>query len=142
MKNLKDYIIESFEVFDDANNETLNESKEKWYRFIFKDFADSGMEDSIRIIATKSNIYTEPIDGGIKVRIKEGDVDHMSGLIEVITDFVNAHMNDEKHKDAVDKITDTLDKMSEYMEDVTDAEEEKKKKEEEEKAAEEENKED
>lgn len=102
--------------------EFINESNDgKWFRFIFKEFKDTQIVQSLSNIASNSGIYTERIDGGIAIKIKDGSKDPEK-LIETITDFINAHQKDEGKEDAIEKLTNTLASLQDYVEDIADGE--------------------
>ena len=132
MKHLTDYIKESIE-FD---SEQVNESSEnKWFRLDVSDFP--GAYDSLKSIADQKKLYNEPIDNGIKIEVKEGQAEHLSAIIEFLTDLINSKQEDEKMTDACEKLTSVVDEMNDYMEDKAEESEEKAKEEAEEKAKEE-----
>lgn len=134
MKHLTDYIKESIE----AEVEQVNESSDyKWFRINISDFPDA--YDSLKVIADRKKLYNEPIDNGIKIEVKEGQADRLSAIIEFLTDLVNSNQEDEKMKDACDKLMEVIDKMNDYMGDKAEEAEEKSK-EDAEKAEEEERK--
>ena len=140
MKHLTDYIKESIEIDLTQVNESSNN---KWFRIDVSDF--SGAYDSLKSIADQKKLYTEPIDNGIKIEVKEGQAELLSAIIEFLTDLVNSKQEDENMTDACEKLTGIIDEMNEYMEDKTEEaadkakeEAEKAAKEEEEKAAKEE----
>ena len=133
MKHLTDYIKESIE-FD---SEQVNESSEnKWFRIDVSDF--SGAYDFLKSIADQNKLYNEPIDNGIKIEVKGGQAEHLSAIIEFLTDLINSKQEDEKMADACEKLTSVVDEMNDYMEDKAEESEEKAKEESEEKAKEEE----
>ena len=134
MKHLTDYIKESIEI----DLKQVNESSDyKWFRINISDFPDA--YDSLKVIADRKKLYNEPIDNGIKIEVKEGQADRLSGIIEFLTDLVNSKQEDETLKDACDKLREVIDEMNNYMDDKADEAEEKSK-EDEEKAEEEERK--
>ena len=132
MKHLTDYIKESIEI----DFEQVNESSEnKWFRLDVSDFP--GAYDSLKSIADQKKLYNEPIDGGIKIEVKEGQADRLSAIIEFLTDLINSKQEDEKMADTCEKLTAVIDEMNDYMEDKAEEAEEKAKEEAEEKAKEE-----
>ena len=132
MKHLTDYIKESIEIDLTQVNESSNN---KWFRIDVSDF--SGAYDSLKSIADQKKLYNEPIDNGIKIEVKDGQADNLSAIIEFLTELVNSKQEDEKMKDACDKLIEVIDAMNDYMEDKAE-ESEDKAKEEAEKAAKEE----
>lgn len=129
MKHLTDYIKESMEIDFKQVNESSNN---KWFRIDISDF--SGAYDSLKSIADQKKLYNEPIDNGIKIEVKEGQAELLSGIVEFLTELVNSKQEDESMKDACEKLTTVIDEMNTYMEDKT-IEAEEKAKEEAEKAA-------
>ena len=132
MKHLTDYIKESIEIDLKQVNESSNN---KWFRIDVSDF--SGAYDSLKSLADQKKLYNEPIDNGIKIEVKEGQADNLSAIIEFLTELVNSKQEDEKMKDACDKLIEVIDSMNAYMEEKTEETEEKAKEEAEKKAKEE-----
>ena len=132
MKHLTDYIKESIEI----DFEQVNESSEnKWFRIDVSDFPEA--YDSLKSIADQKKLYNEPIDNGIKIEVKEGQAEHLSAIIEFLTDLINSKQEDEKMADACEKLTIVVDEMNDYMEGKSEESEEKAKEEAEQKAKEE-----
>ena len=123
MKHLTDYIKENLEI----DFEQVNESSEKWFRISLNDF--DGAYDSLKSIADGKDLYNEPIDEGIKIKVKEGQAELLSAVVEFLTDLVNSKQEDEKMKDACKKLTTVIDEMNNYMEDKAEEGEEKDKEE-------------
>lgn len=134
MKHLTDYIKESIEVEVERVNES---STNKWFRIDISDFP--GTYDSLKHIADRKKLYNEPIDNGIKIEVKEGQADRLYAIIELLTELVNSNQEDEKMKDACDKLMEVIDEMNNYVDDKAE-ESERKAKEDEERAKEEERK--
>lgn len=132
MKHLTDYIKESIEIDLKQVNES---SYNKWFRIDVSDFP--GAYDSLKSLADQKKLYNEPIDNGIKIEVKEGQADNLSAIVEFLTELVNSKQEDEKMKDACDKLTEVIDSMNAYMEEKTEETEEKAKEEAEKKAKEE-----
>ena len=132
MKHLTDYIKESIEIDLKQLNESSNN---KWFRLDISDFP--GAYDSLKSIADQKKLYNEPIDNGIKIEVKEGQAEHLSAIIEFLTDLINSKQEDEKMADACEKLTSVVDEMNDYMEDKAEEAEEKDKEEAEKKAKEE-----
>lgn len=132
MKHLTDYIKESIEIdFKQVNESSTN----KWFRLDVSDF--SGAYDSLKSIADKHKLYNEPIDNGIKIEVKDGQAGNLEFIIEFLTDLVNSNQEDEKMKDACEKLTLSIDEMSNYMDEKTEESDAKAKEEAERKAKEE-----
>ena len=132
MKHLTDYIKESIEIDLKQVNES---SYNKWFRINVSDF--SRAYDSLKSIADQKKLYNEPIDNGIKIEVKDGQADNLSAIIEFLTELVNSKQEDEKMKDACDKLIEVIDSMNDYMEEKTEESEVKAKEEAEKKAKEE-----
>ena len=132
MKHLTDYIKESIEIDLTQVNESSNN---KWFRIDVSDFP--GAYDSLKSIADQKKLYNEPIDNGIKIEVKDGQADNLSAIIEFLTELVNSKQEDEKMKDACDKLIEVIDSMNDYMEEKTEESEVKAKEEAEKKAKEE-----
>ena len=126
MKHLTDYIKESIEVEVERVNESSNN---KWFRINISDFP--GTYDSLKHIADRKKLYNEPIDNGIKIEVKEGQADRLYAIIELLTELVNSNQEDEKMKDACDKLMEVIDEMNNYMDEKSEEAEEKSKAEEE-----------
>ena len=106
MKSIMDFINES-------------SNKDKWFRFIFKDFDDSNsIIKSIMSKAYNLGIYSEEIDGGVKVRITDKNFEKGYDLLEVIVDYVNMHMNDTGKEHAVQSLQSVLGDMQDFIEDL------------------------
>ena len=130
MKHLTDYIKENMEIDFKQVNESSNN---KWFRLDVSEF--SGAYDSLKSIADQKKLYNEPIDNGIKIEVKEGQAELLSAIVEFLTELVNSKQEDEKMKDACEKLSLSIVEMTDYMEDKAEESEEKAK-EEAEKAAE------
>lgn len=130
MKHLTDYIKESIEIDFSQINESSNN---KWFRLDVSEF--SGAYDSLKSIADQKKLYNEPIDNGIKIEVKDGQAELLSAIVEFLTELVNSKQEDEKMKDACEKLSLSIVEMTDYMEDKAEESEEKAK-EEAEKAAE------
>ncbi len=127
MKHLNEYINEKMEI----DFTPVYESKEKWFRFNLSGF-DGGF-DMLRTIANRRELYNEPIDGGIKIKVKEGQEVELPAIIEALQDFINSKMDDEKAQDTVARLNGYIEEMEEYMEEKEEEKEETAKKEAEEK---------
>ena len=130
MKHLTDYIKESIEIDFSQINESSNN---KWFRLDVSEFP--GAYDSLKSIADQKKLYNEPIDNGIKIEVKDGQAELLSAIVEFLTELVNSKQEDEKMKDACEKLSLSIIEMNDYMEDKAEESEEKAK-EEAEKAAE------
>jgi len=121
MKHLTDYIKECIEI------EQVNESSEKWFRLDVSKF--EGAYDSLKSLADEKSLYNEPIDNGIKIKVKEGQAELLSTVIEFLTELVNSKQEDENMAEACEKLSLSIVEMSDYMEDKAEEAEEKAKEE-------------
>ena len=124
MKHLTDYIKESIEIDFSQINES---SDNKWFRLDVSEFP--GAYDSLKSIADHKKLYNEPIDNGIKIEVKEGQAELLSAIVEFLTELVNSKQEDEKMKDACEKLSLSIVEMTDYMEDKAEESEEKAKEE-------------
>lgn len=124
MKHLTDYIKENMEIDFKQVNESSNN---KWFRIDVSDF--SGAYDSLKSIADQKKLYNEPIDNGIKIEVKEGQAELLSAVVEFLTELVNSKQEDEKMKDACEKLMIVIDEMNNYIEDKAEEDDEKAKEE-------------
>ena len=124
MKHLTDYIKESIEIDFSQINESSNN---KWFRLDVSAF--SGAYDSLKSIAGQKKLYNEPIDNGIKIEVKDGQAELLSAIIEFLTELVNSNQEDEKMKDACEKLSLSIVEMTDYMEDKAEESEENAKEE-------------
>jgi len=131
MKHLNEYINEKMEIDFNKVIETpeINESTEKWFRFNLDGFDDG--YDTLKSIADGRKLYNEPIDGGIKIKVKDGQEVELPAVIEAIQDFVNSKAEDEKAEDTVARLNGYIDEMKEFIEEREETKEEDAKKEEE-----------
>jgi len=124
MKHLTDYIKENMEIDFKQVNESSNN---KWFRIDVSEF--SGAYDSLKSIADQKKLYNEPIDNGIKIEVKEGQAELLSAVVAFLTELVNSKQEDEKMKDACEKLSLSIVEMTDYMEEKTEEAEEKAKEE-------------
>lgn len=109
-------------------NESLNinESKEKMLRFEFGDLdhADETIK-SIEDLANKNSVYSEKIDGGIKIKINDSNKDKLDSIQDVLQQYVQKMQDDDKaNQDNVKTLSSQLDKLSDFI-DSEDEEDEK-----------------
>ena len=109
-------------------NESLNinESKEKMLRFTFGDLehADETIK-SIEDLANKNSVYSEKIDGGIKIKVNDSSKDKLDSIQDVLQQYVQKMQEDDKaDQDDVKSLADQLDKLSDFI-DSEDEENEK-----------------
>ena len=118
-------------------NESLNinESKEKMLRFEFGDLehADDTIK-SIEDLANKNSVYSEKIDGGIKIKVNDSNKDKLDSIQDVLQQYVQKMQDDDKaDQDDVKSLADQLGKLSDFIdsEDEEDKEDEENEKDEE-----------
>ena len=109
-------------------NESLNinESKEKMLRFEFGDLehADDTIK-SIEDLANKNSVYSEKIDGGIKIKVNDSNKDKLDSIQDVLQQYVQKMQEDDKaDQDDVKSLADQLGKLSDFI-DSEDEENEK-----------------
>lgn len=110
-------------------NESLNinESKEKMLRFEFGDLdhADETIK-SIEDLANKNSIYSEKIDGGIKIKVNDSNKDKLDSIQDVLQQYVQKMQDDDKaNQDDVKSLADQLNKLSDFIESEDDDKEDK-----------------
>ena len=109
-------------------NESLNinESNEKMLRFEFGDLehADDTIK-SIEDLANKNSVYSEKIDGGIKIKVNDSNRDKLDSIQDVLQQYVQKMQDDDKaDQDDVKSLADQLGKLSDFI-DSEDEEDEK-----------------
>ena len=109
-------------------NESLNinESNEKMLRFEFGDLehADDTIK-SIEDIANKNSVYSEKIDGGIKIKVNDSNRDKLDSIQDVLQQYVQKMQDDDKaDQDDVKSLANQLNKLSDFI-DSEDEEDEK-----------------
>ena len=109
-------------------NESLNinESNEKMLRFEFGDLehADDTIK-SIEDLANKNSVYSEKIDGGIKIKVNDSNRDKLDSIQDVLQQYVQKMQDDDKaDQDDVKSLADQLGKLSDFI-DSEDEENEK-----------------
>lgn len=110
-------------------NESLNinESKEKILRFEFGDLdhADETIK-SIEDLANKNSVYSEKIDGGIKIKANDSNKDKLDSIQDVLQQYVQKMQDDDKaNQDDVKSLADQLNKLSDFIESEDDDKEDK-----------------
>lgn len=110
-------------------NESLNinESKEKMLRFKFGDLdhADETIK-SIEDLANKNSVYSEKIDGGIKIKANDSNKDKLDSIQDVLQQYVQKMQDDDKaNQDDVKSLADQLNKLSDFIESEDDDKEDK-----------------
>ena len=109
-------------------NESLNinESNEKMLRFEFGDLehADETIK-SIEDLANKNSVYSEKIDGGIKIKVNDSSKDKLDSIQDVLQQYVQKMQDDDKaDQDDVKSLADQLGTLSDFI-DSEDEEDEK-----------------
>ena len=100
-------------------NESLNinESKEKMLRFTFGDLehADETIK-SIEDLANKNSVYSEKVDGGIKIKVNDSNRDKLDSIQDVLQQYVQKMQDDDKaNQDDVKSLADQLGKLSDFI---------------------------
>ena len=105
-------------------NESLNinESKEKMLRF---EFGDLEHEDetikSIEDLANKNSVYSEKIDGGIKIKVNDSNKDKLDSIQDVLQQYVQKMQDDDKaNQDDVKSLANQLNKLSDFIDSEDD----------------------
>lgn len=114
-------------------NESLNinESKETMLRFEFGDLehADETIK-SIEDLANKNSVYSEKIDGGIKIKVDDSNKDKLDSIQDVLQQYVQKMQDDDKaDQDDVKSLANQLNKLSDFIESEDDDKEDKENKE-------------
>ena len=109
-------------------NESLNinESNEKMLRFEFGDLehADDTIK-SIEDIANKNSVYSEKIDGGIKIKVNDSNRDKLDSIQDVLQQYVQKMQDDDKaDQDDVKSLSNQLDKLSDFIDSEDEEDEE------------------
>lgn len=117
-------------------NESLNinESKEKMLRFEFGDLehADETIK-SIEDLANKNSVYSEKIDGGIKIKVNDSNKDKLDSIQDVLQQYVQKMQDDDKaNQDDVKSLANQLDKLSDFIDSEDEEDDDKEDKEDEE----------
>lgn len=105
-------------------NESLNinESKEKMFRFEFSDLehADETIK-SIEDLANKNSVYSEKIDGGIKIKANDSNKDKLDSIQDVLQQYVQKMQDDDKaNQDDVKSLANQLNKLSDFIDSEDD----------------------
>lgn len=100
-------------------NESLNinESNEKMFRFEFGDLehADDTIK-SIEDLANKNSVYSEKIDGGIKIKVNDSNKDKLDSIQDVLQQYAQKMQDDDKaDQDDVKSLADQLGKLSDFI---------------------------
>ena len=109
-------------------NESLNinESNEKMLRFEFGDLehADDTIK-SIEDLANKNSVYSEKIDGGIKIKVNDSNRDKLDSIQDVLQQYVQKMQDDDKaDQDDVKSLVNQLNKLSDFIDSENEEDEE------------------
>lgn len=110
MKSLVETLNEAMQV---------NESKEKMIRITPGDLehADDTIK-SIEDLASKNSIYTEKVDGGLKIKCNDSNRDKLESIQDVLQQYVQKMQNDDKaDQDKVKSLADQLNKLTAFIDD-------------------------
>lgn len=113
MKSLVETLNEAMQV---------NESKEKMIRITPGDLehADDTIK-SIEDLASKNGIYTENVDGGIKIKCNDSNRDKLESIQDVLQQYVQKMQDDDKaDQDKVKSLADQLNKLTAFIDDEDD----------------------
>lgn len=113
MKSLTESLNESLQI---------NEGKEKMLRFTFGDLehADDTIK-SIEDLANKNSVYSEKIDGGIKIKVNDSNRDKLDSIQDVLQQYVQKMQDDDKaDQDQVKSLADQLNKLSDFIDEEDD----------------------
>lgn len=115
MKSLKEMLNESLQ---------MNEGKEKMIRITPGDLENA--EDTIKSIedlASKNGIYTEKVDGGIKIKCDDSSRDKLDSIQDVLQQYVQMMQdNDKADQDKVKALADQLSKLTAFIDDEDEGE--------------------
>lgn len=108
MKSLSETLNESLNI---------NESKEKMLRFTFGELehADETIK-SIEDLANKNSIYSEKVDGGIKIKVNDSNKDKLDSIQDVLQQYVQKMQDDDKaNQDDIESLANQLNKLSDFI---------------------------
>lgn len=124
LRNLRKLTHNKMKSLVDTLNESmqLNESKEKMIRIIPGDLehADDTIK-SIEDLASKNSIYTEKVDGGIKIKCNDSNRDKLESIQDVLQQYVQKMQDDDKaDQDKVKNLADQLNKLTAFIDEEDD----------------------
>lgn len=105
----------------------INEGADKMLRFTFGDLehADETIK-SIEDLANKNSIYSEKIDGGIKIKVNDSNRDKLDSIQDVLQQYVQKMQDDDKaDQDKVKSLADQVSKLSDFIDDEDDDKDDK-----------------
>lgn len=97
----------------------INESDEKVIRITPGDLehADDTIK-SIEDLANKNSIYTEKVDGGIKIKCNDSNRDKLESIQDVLQQYVQKMQDDDKaDQSKVKSLADQLNKLTAFIDD-------------------------
>ncbi len=100
----------------------INESKEKMLRFDFSDLdkADETIK-SIEDLGQKNGIYTEKIDGGIKIKATDSNRDKLESIQDVLQEYVQGMQdNDKADQEKVEALGKQIEKFNKFIDEEDD----------------------
>ena len=105
-------------------NESLqiNEGADKMLRFTFGDLehADETIK-SIEDLANKNSVYSEKIDGGIKIKVNDSNRDKLDSIQDVLQQYVQKMQDDDTaDQDKVKSLSNQLNKLSDFIDEEDD----------------------
>ena len=86
-------------------------------RFTFGDLehADDTIK-SIEDLANKNSLYSEKVDGGIKIKVNDSNKDKLDSIQDVLQQYVQKMQDDDKaNQDNVKTLADQLNKLSDFI---------------------------
>lgn len=124
LRNLRKLTHNKMKSLVDTLNESmqLNESKEKMIRITPGDLehADDTIK-SIEDLASKNSIYTENVDGGIKIKCNDSNRDKLESIQDVLQQYVQKMQDDDKaDQDKVKNLADQLNKLTAFIDEEDD----------------------
>lgn len=124
LRNLRKLTHNKMKSLVDTLNESmqLNESKEKMIRITPGDLehADDTIK-SIEDLASKNSIYTEKVDGGIKIKCNDSNRDKLESIQDVLQQYVQKMQDDDKaDQDKVKNLADQLNKLTAFIDEEDD----------------------
>lgn len=116
MKSLVETLNEAMQV---------NESKEKMIRITPGDLehADETIK-SIEDLASKNSIYTEKVDGGIKIKCNDSNRDKLDSIQDVLQQYVQKMQDDDKaDQSKVEALAKQLSSLTSFIDEEDDDDE-------------------
>lgn len=116
MKSLVESLNEAMQV---------NESKEKMIRITPGDLehADDTIK-SIEDLASKNSIYTEKVDGGLKIKCNDSNRDKLESIQDVLQQYVQKMQDDDKaDQSKVEALAKQLNSLTAFIDEEDDDEE-------------------